>query len=279
MYEVQPGLFLRLAQVRDRVGLISEANLWPALKLAIVWRGEARIAFGGHATTLGPGASAMALVVALDEEAPFSRHGHVGGIENTLTLTLTPQWLKRRWGVHAASQLLPFGRQQHLAQCVWTPSVHLKAWLERIGESPARPSGANQLQLEALAMAVVGEALDAINSPLARDVSPAHHDWTIRLQRLMESGEAGRLSQEALAQRMDMSLSQLQRRFHQRHGMALGQYLRRQRLEVARGALVDDRISVDNAAALAGYNSAANFATAFKRAFGVTPSMCRRMPR
>ncbi|WP_246767099.1 helix-turn-helix domain-containing protein, partial [Bordetella pertussis] len=51
--------------------------------------------------------------------------------------------------------------------------------------------------------------------------------------------------------------------------------LRGARLTRARLGLERDGLSVAQAACLAGYTSAANFATAFRRAFGVTPGQLR----
>ena len=59
------------------------------------------------------------------------------------------------------------------------------------------------------------------------------------------------------------------------HGTTIFEYARNRRLEKGRAALENDGVSVTEAAFLAGYSSAANFATAFKRAFGVPPKFVR----
>jgi len=53
--------------------------------------------------------------------------------------------------------------------------------------------------------------------------------------------------------------------------MSAFKYIRQRNLERAMVALDRDRISVKEAAFLAGYSSAANFSTAFRKAFGRTP--------
>lgn len=72
-----------------------------------------------------------------------------------------------------------------------------------------------------------------------------------------------------------VSVSTLQRLFREQLGIPVWEYLRRLRLEHARRFLERGEGSVTEAAFRAGYNSPANFATAFKRAFGVSPSQCR----
>jgi AraC-like DNA-binding protein len=70
------------------------------------------------------------------------------------------------------------------------------------------------------------------------------------------------------------------RSFHQHfaalYGTSPADYLRTRRLEVAREALIYRDMSVTEAAYFVGYASPANFATAFRRHFGVPPSACRR---
>nr|WP_289851851.1 AraC family transcriptional regulator [Marinobacter salexigens] len=96
---------------------------------------------------------------------------------------------------------------------------------------------------------------------------------------LIDSGLARAVTQEVLAQRLGMSLSNLQRRFRAQYGVALGHYLRRYYLNMTREALIRDQITVETAAEMAGYTSAPNFATAFRREFKITPSQCRASAR
>ncbi|MEB3734778.1 helix-turn-helix domain-containing protein [Halopseudomonas pachastrellae] len=58
--------------------------------------------------------------------------------------------------------------------------------------------------------------------------------------------------------------------------MSLFAWQRQRKLQQAFDALATGRLSIEEAAALAGYTSAANFATAFRRAFGTTPQQVRR---
>nr|WP_281378417.1 helix-turn-helix transcriptional regulator [Halomonas organivorans] len=96
---------------------------------------------------------------------------------------------------------------------------------------------------------------------------------------LIDSGQAGGSTQAELARRLGMSLSNLQRRFRAQRGESLGRFLRRYYLTLARDALTRDAVGIESAAELAGYSSAPNFATAFKREFGLTPSECRAATR
>nr|WP_300315198.1 helix-turn-helix domain-containing protein [Halomonas sp.] len=278
-HEVQPGLFLRINRIRDRVGLHSEALLSPGLKVAMVWKGEARISLAGQSLMLGQNSRFKAMVAALDHPAIFQRQGIKGGIEYSVVLTATPAWLLRRLGHSSALGLFgaPLGQQfpeLPIRIEYWQPSQSLVHKLESLDISSTATS-LRLLDLEAVALNLISESLAAIDSPVTHTSFPSQ-DWTQRLEYLINSGEAGQLSQSQLAQRLGMSLRQLQRRYHRKCGAPLGEHLRQRRLRRAHDALTHESISIESAAAIAGYNSAANFATAFRKAYGMTPSACRK---
>ncbi len=99
------------------------------------------------------------------------------------------------------------------------------------------------------------------------------------LRELLDEGGADALSLAQIAARACISVNTLQRHFRAMWGTTVAQYLRERKLARARLALEVDGVSVTQAAWLAGYNSAANFATAFRRRFGMTPGQVRARRR
>ncbi|TCS39774.1 helix-turn-helix transcriptional regulator [Reinekea marinisedimentorum] len=77
---------------------------------------------------------------------------------------------------------------------------------------------------------------------------------------------------EDIADKLKLSVSTLQRRFKQEHGITVIKYVRAQKLEMARSGLLFNNLSIGEASYLAGYTHASNFVTAFKKQFGITPS-------
>jgi len=71
-----------------------------------------------------------------------------------------------------------------------------------------------------------------------------------------------------------MSVSTLQRIFKACYGCTVMEFQRVRRLELARLALIDQQLTVGEAAFRAGYSNTANFSTAFVREFGYPPSAC-----
>jgi AraC-like DNA-binding protein len=79
-----------------------------------------------------------------------------------------------------------------------------------------------------------------------------------------------------LARKMAMRVSPLQRTFREGMGLSVFENIRQRRLGIAREDLIRGRTSITEVAFRCGYGSSANFATAFKRQFGQSPSAVRR---
>jgi len=282
--ELEPGMRLRIADVQDLCGLTSRAELPAGIKIALVVEGAARVQYGQQETELGPAARSAGLVVVMPSPGAFVRHGRHGGSERTVTLSLSPQWMMHR----GLGQVLQ-GQNGDTPQLRhWSPSKELHSAARQLftPASAERNSHIYHMQLSGFALSLAAEALaetnagNGISGDLAEHMGTEKPDYRIaRLMSLIDSGVARTATQEELAQRLGMSLSNLQRRFRAQYGVALGHYLRRYYLNKTREALIRDQVSVETAAEMAGYTSAPNFATAFRREFGVTPSQCRTAAR
>jgi transcriptional regulator GlxA family with amidase domain len=78
-----------------------------------------------------------------------------------------------------------------------------------------------------------------------------------------------------LARRAGLSRRSFNQKFQIAYGESAIEYLRNKRLDAARAILIHQRVSVTEAAYRVGYAHSANFATAFRRRFGYSPSRCR----
>ncbi len=80
------------------------------------------------------------------------------------------------------------------------------------------------------------------------------------------------LSLSMLSNELGISIGSMQTSFKRAFNMTVMDYIRERRLIIARNAMEQDGLTISKAAFLAGYNSPANFSTAFKRHFGISPS-------
>jgi AraC family carnitine catabolism transcriptional activator len=117
----------------------------------------------------------------------------------------------------------------------------------------------------------VAAALRWGRSPEIDAESRAHSDLARRCLEVMHGNLARPLSLEQLAAALDAHPRSLARRFAAAYGETPVAYYRRLRLERARDLLQRGDHSVAQAAAACGFASPANFATAFRHAFGAAP--------
>ncbi|MGQ0712063.1 MAG: helix-turn-helix domain-containing protein [Rhodoferax sp.] len=81
---------------------------------------------------------------------------------------------------------------------------------------------------------------------------------------------------DALAAQLHMSRRTFSRQFRAATGLALGQWLQRERLALAQRLLEDGALGMEAVALQAGLGSAQNLRQQFRRALGVTPQQWRR---
>jgi AraC family carnitine catabolism transcriptional activator len=93
---------------------------------------------------------------------------------------------------------------------------------------------------------------------------------------LMQSSIDDPLPCEAIAQRLNISLRQLERRFKEALGRTVHAEYRLVRVERAHQYLQQTRLSVTEVAALTGFSSVEYFAKVYRRAFAMLPSEDRR---
>ena len=83
------------------------------------------------------------------------------------------------------------------------------------------------------------------------------------------------MSLDAIARHAGVNANTLQRQFKTLFGTTVFDFVRECRMQRARRALENDGVTAGQAAQIAGYTSAANFATAYRRRFGHTPKQAR----
>ncbi len=273
--QLQPGLSLHLVDARIAQPFSFEARLEPCLKLSIVLRGNTRISYGDRTLDLGPGVgqsssahNARASVIALNEDERCFHQARVCDIRRSLTLSLSPEWLERQ-------QLDLPGTRRFLARHLHTRDWQLPETLRLMAEQlfhGTLDDPASKLIREGFALTLAGYLIEQLEESEQRPRPACIETRRGRqLLELLNSGEADLLSVTEIGNRLGMSTATLQRCARQTLGTSLSAYLRQRRLEKAYHLLLHTDSSISDAATLAGYAHTANFATAFRRQFGVCP--------
>jgi len=284
--QLRPGLILHAAAGHDLHDMRTRNTLNPAIKIVVVVGGATDLSFGPHRFLLGPcspdpATRSQGALVNLAEEGEFSRRWQRGRDERKVSLTLMPEWLESGGGFDecAAHATLRAFTRQHLANQQWTVSARARALACSILEPTPYLPGLQRLRLEAQCIELALEALTAVSTDgtasAGNTFTSSERRRLARLEALLMESDSGELNMSEIARQVGSNPTTLQALAKRAWGRTVFERLRELRLEKAyrelrRGA------SVAVAAEVAGYNSANNFATAFKRCFGYSPREARQ---
>ena len=212
--------------------------------------------------------SGMAVSLQLYTEHALCALQPAGQHLKTLTLAFDPAAMNSRSTVHPALNALLRGIQHPFY--LWRVPAPLAQSIEQSLVS-SLPGLQKELLLEGLALQLAAYGLDEAGSepPMSHELKRLES-----VRQLLEFAPTEHYTLENLAQRAAMSSSGLRAKFRATYGTSVFDYLRQCRLELGRRYL-EQGYSVQQAAHASGYRYASNFATAFRRHFGVSPRELR----
>ncbi|RQO62443.1 hypothetical protein DBR47_04195 [Paucibacter sp. KBW04] len=261
--QLRSGLALSYSTLSHAHAPGQEVQAAAGLHLVMVLQGRLHLTFGGQAQRLGESGQAELALISLHRPARFERKDAAGLAEHRLSLQISQQWLDQ-----AGLRL---------------PSRHLGAERPRMGRAlqdlgrgllgqaqAGAATGLARLRLECQCLELLSEAL----SQAEQGAAPSPPERMQLARELLDSGAADHWSLADIALELDLHENTLQRHFRAAHGCSVFEYLRRRRLARAH-ALLRQGASVAQAALEAAFESPANFATAFKKQYGISPSQVK----
>ncbi|MGE0799680.1 MAG: helix-turn-helix transcriptional regulator [Lautropia sp.] len=277
---LRPGLLLHWEDVREAGDLIAQTEIAEGLCIVLVLEGAVDVSYGQQRVALScaPGGASAALV-AVAEPEQLTRRARQGVYSRRVNLNLGLGWLEQ---AGAAQGALGEFLRRHLAMRRWQVSPRAVAIAEQIVNPPQLEPLLQNIYLESRALELAGEALATLHqhpgappSAATGALRPREHQRLRELRAFLASGQADDLSLDEIAHHAGTNANTLQRHFRAVYGTTVFDHLRECRLMRARHALEHDGVTVGQAAMVAGYTSAANFATAYRRRFGHTPKLAR----
>lgn len=159
-------------------------------------------------------------------------------------------------------------------------SMSMSPQIRALAEEMLDPSvegGIGQLLAEAHATEMVARALSAFaDKDETTRLNERDRMAVRRVRDLLESDLSYDWALAELAKQAGLSARSLNTKFRIAFGASVFEYLKRRRLEFAHETLMQRRMSVSEIAYRVGYESPANFATAFRRHFGYVPTALLR---
>ncbi len=279
--QLRQGLYIHFSETTDLEDSTIAAECPPHIGVKVFLSGHVDASIGGLAIPMprskGLSWEPIAVLLSQPRKDLFVRKATKGGHLRKVTVSFTQDWLKDSGYFDGTNwnEVEEFVKC-HLAVRTWLPSSEVVLACEQILRAPPKSSIANRLFMESRALVLVEEAIrNLLREPNAIPKRAKRPSDLQKLQALDDyvdtlNGEA--VTSADIAKHIGTSENSLRRLIRNNHGMSLLGYVRRRQLENAKKLLEQGEATITQAAHIAGYNSAANFSTAFKRLFHVNPS-------
>lgn len=232
------------------------------LSIVVMLEGRAEVRLADRRLTLTPG---TALSICLDPRHGLEATQPAGQRIRALTLSLGETRL-------AELGIAPPGLEGSRMHA-WEPPSSLLKGVEHALAAPLADRAQGML-LEGLGLQLLAHSLPPAmmqaSGPSPR-LPAGEYRRLERVRAALEEAPADEHRLESLARLAAMSPASLRRKFQAAFGHSVFDYLRDYRLRLARDYLLRG-YSVQQAAHFCGYRHASNFATAFRRRYGVAPS-------
>ncbi len=264
-------------EVRDYT---AKAYLQPAVTFSVILKGRIEGTMGGTSFVLEANSRPTGYLWSMNEPMLWTRSIKKDTYVRKVNISLPRDGLLRQLAGQKQNddplslyvrQLLTAPLQIH----EWQPSKRAIALAEQIVQPSCRFALLDQFHTESRALEIVSEALESMvtQSHIVDTVEVASKAQSIR--DYIEEHLREDLTLLHISRAMGMAVNSMQRMFKTTYDMTVMDYIRERRLEIAKTAMVQEGATIAQAAYMAGYNSPANFSTAFKRVYGMSPSSLR----
>jgi len=172
----------------------------------------------------------------------------------------------------------PADIQQSRAMLTWAIE-HLALETASIGVAPHQIKSAKEQATSRIlhaptpfgACEAFRKFVDVVSQQMTFTFSQREHKIVLAVSQVVEERGAAQITIQQLAEAVHLSCGHLSRVFRRTTGMTLEQFLIRQRLELAKRALLDPRFNVAEVAERCGFCNPAYFSSVFKKYVKCTP--------
>ncbi|MBO6948081.1 MAG: helix-turn-helix transcriptional regulator [Rhodospirillales bacterium] len=278
-YRCHSGLRVHATDTLEAHDLNTQTKVRPELTIAVFLEGIVNMELDGTRIPLGDcsGPSGHAWVVSTP--CPSRRLSKKGTRIRKVLVSAPQEWIEQYLNELPEDSKIARFMRSHGKETRWTPSKRVLALCEQILNPPRAPHVIQRMNIESKAIEIFSEGIAALAGvtdaePIANgSVRSINRAQTIRGYLVDHINED--LSLKEIARELGLSVESMQRAFKTAYNTTIVDFVREYRLHQARQALISEGISISEAAYRAGYSNPANFSTAFKRLFGIPPSMIR----
>lgn len=218
------------------------------------------------------GAPVRFVLTSTKETLSFARRSDPDEYVRKVSIQMSHDWLAE------SGLVLPdhWDSTQNFHQRIeWDASARDVATMEQLVSNQSFTDPMSRMMAEAMTLELVAGSFRKMHDASTSQALTLRE--THQLRRVEDlANQTGPIPDlHTIAREAGLSASSLRRLVHKAHGCSPLAYLRALRLEQARQALETANATVSEAASIAGFSSPENFSTAFRRAFGMSPSALR----
>jgi len=259
-------------EVRDHE---ARAVLEPAITCSLILKGKAEGSIGGVNFTLDGAEQAAGYIWSMNEPMLWTRTIKKDSHVRKVNITVDRKWLLQEISANPDDDLSKYLGALLIGPLViqnWVPTKRALSLAEQMLQLSDASPLLQKMHMESKALEILCEALESMNSTTVKAEQPQTIDKAQLIRGYIEEHVGETLTLGSIAKALGMAVNTMQRLFKQSYNMTIMDYLRERRLEIAKEAMERDGLTIAQAAFMAGYNSPANFATAFKKVYGFSPS-------
>ncbi|GAA6212022.1 AraC family transcriptional regulator [Hyphomicrobiales bacterium 4NK60-0047b] len=285
--ELNSGIDLHFTDVTELVNGRSDCMSQASLTISLLLEGQVKFYMNDQPYYLGSNdnhenSQIVGKIWSTTKPVHFSRDFIKGRKVKKIIINVDTDWLAgmglsetlSNGGSKLDKSLFEFACS-HLSCKDWVPSKEAIRAAEEIINPPHDAECMKKMTRECRAIELVTLAFEQFTKPVPGIIT-AKNDTKqncrlIKVLNFIENNLTSEFTLEEIAKNVGFSVSSLQRHFKSTYGSTVVDYIRKRKLELARDAMINEGLSVSEACFIAGYSNPSSFATAFKRAFGVSP--------
>lgn len=278
------GLYIHYVDMYEVDSISVSSELSSGISFNILYEGKIDFSIGGLKHSLHSKAKALTCgCFAINSPEMRTRHTNKGVHVKKVNVFVEKKWLLERFQNNPKlMQKINHAFAQHAKLFVWQPKDDVHHIIERIIFNNTDETIWQDLKTEAqilnLLAVLIEEFMQQIEGLLERTKSEEKNTnagqaslFFERCHIYLENNLEHKISLNDFADFMGISKSTLQRRFKTTFNMNVAEYARWLKLEKSKQYLIEGQLSIGEIAYEAGYDYPANFITAFKRQFSISP--------
>jgi len=276
--QLPSGIDLHYTEATENNDGQSTAELSACLSINILLSGKVDFSLDNHRYQIKVEDKPLLFINTISSNQLFTRHFHKNSQVKKLNMTVDKAWLFARCTSSVErEQIEDLFHQQH-SVFQWSQSDNLVALVELLLNKMNKSCFSELFEIEQLAFQLFNLCFQLLTETIEQKefskvsstlyTTNSSYSYEDKVEALLHQN----LSLNDIAQNLGASISTLQRYFKSKHQLPLKEYIRNQKLEYARRAILFEKLTIGEAAYSAGYNHVSNFNIAFKKYFAMTPS-------